>query len=297
MKTHKKFFVVGLIAIFISSTSFAQEKYPPYYKVAEVNGTIAEVTEQVSKLLTENGFEILGSYNPGNKSTLGVVAYTRKDLKDAVLKHKHRGGIASAMRVGLVQKGNKTTVSIVNPIYLFYAYLKENTDKMPVVKRFDKDVKSAFGKMGVLKGFGGNLEKKKLIKYRYMIGMQGYGNPAKLAEFSSFNKGVATIEANLRKKVGNTVEVYKIVDPSNQVAIFGVGLLDKKEGEAHFLPIIGEDHVAAMPYEIILQGKEATMLHGRFRIALNWPELTMGTFTKIIATPGNIEDFMEALCK
>ncbi len=93
------------------------------------------------------------------------------------------------------------------------------------------------------------------------------------------------------------MEVYKIVDPSNKVAIFGVGLLDKKEGEAHFLPIIGEDHVAAMPYEIILQGKEATMLHGRFRIALNWPELTMGTFTKIISTPGNIEDFMEALCK
>lgn len=254
--------------------------------------------DQVKNLLTENGFEVIGSYNPGNKNSLGVVAFTRKDLKDAVLKHKHRGGLAAGMRVGLVNKGGTTTVSIVNPMYIFYAYLKEHTDKMPVAKRFTDDVKSTFSKMGgTLTGFGGELESKKLIKYRYMVGMQGYGNPADLATFSSFSEGLSKIDANLKKKVGNTVEVYRIVDPSNQVAIFGVGLLDPDEGESHFLPIIGEDHVAAMPYEIILQGKEATMLHGRFRIALHWPELTMGTFTKIMSTPGNIEDFMKALCK
>jgi hypothetical protein len=37
------------------------------------------------------------------------------------------------------------------------------------------------------------------------------------------------------------------------------------------------------------------MLHGRFRIALHWPELTMGTFMKIMSTPGNIEEFMEGI--
>jgi hypothetical protein len=61
--------------------------------------------------------------------------------------------------------------------------------------------------------------------------------------------------------------------------------------EAKFLPIIGEKHIAAMPYEIILEDKEATMLHGRFRYALYCPELKMGTFTKIMSTPGNVEDF------
>ena len=45
-----------------------------------------------------------------------------------------------------------------------------------------------------------------------------------------------------------------------------------------------------MPYEIILQGKEVTMLAGKYRIALYWPELTMGTFMKIMSTPGDIED-------
>lgn len=75
-------------------------------------------------------------------------------------------------------------------------------------------------------------------------------------------------------------------------AYYRVATVDASDGESAFLPTIGAGHVAAMPYEIILQGKEATMLHGRYRIALHWPELGMGTFMKIMSTPGNIEDFM-----
>ena len=50
-----------------------------------------------------------------------------------------------------------------------------------------------------------------------------------------------------------------------------------------------------MPYEIILQGKTASILHGRYRIALHWPELTMGTFMKIMSTPGDIKNTMQGL--
>jgi hypothetical protein len=88
-----------------------------------------------------------------------------------------------------------------------------------------------------------------------------------------------------------------LVYPSEKVAVFGVGLENEEEGESHFLPIIGEAHAAALPYEIILQGKEATMLHGKYRLALHWPELTMGTFMKIMSTPGDIEDMLEELCQ
>jgi len=37
------------------------------------------------------------------------------------------------------------------------------------------------------------------------------------------------------------------------------------------------------------------MLHGRFRFALHWPELTMKTFTKIMSSPGDVKDALEAL--
>ena len=116
-------------------------------------------------------------------------------------------------------------------------------------------------------------------------------------EYSSFEEGLKIIENNLKAKKGQTTEVYKIVYPDKKIAVFGIGLRSKEDGEAVFLPIIGEDHVAAMPYEIILQGNTATMLHGKYRIALHWPELTMGTFMKIMSTPGDIEDTLEALCQ
>ena len=74
-----------------------------------------------------------------------------------------------------------------------------------------------------------------------------------------------------------------------------MGFHDEKKGESRFLSIIGEKHIAAMPYEVILQGNVATILHGRFRFALYWPELTMGTFTKIMSTPGDVEKFLKGL--
>ena len=87
--------------------------------------------------------------------------------------------------------------------------------------------------------------------------------------------------------------VYEQVFAGEKVAVFGIGLLDAEDGEAYFLPIIGEDQIAAMPYEIILQGNEVTMLHGKYRIALYWPEVTMGNFMRISSTPNDIKGFLK----
>ena len=88
-----------------------------------------------------------------------------------------------------------------------------------------------------------------------------------------------------------------MVYSKEKVAVFGVGLESADEGESNFLPKIGESHLAALPYEIILQDNKATMLHGKYRIALHWPELSMGTFMQIMSTPGDIEDALEAVCE
>ena len=127
--------------------------------------------------------------------------------------------------------------------------------------------------------------------------MPYFTDPVELNEYASFEEGLKTIEANLKAKKGNTIEVYKLVYPNKKVAVFGVGLQSAEKGEANFLHKIGESHAAALPYEIILQGNEATMLHGRYRIALHWPDLTMGTFMKIMSTPGDIKDALKAVCK
>lgn len=125
--------------------------------------------------------------------------------------------------------------------------------------------------------------------------MPYFTNPVELNEYTSFDEGLKIIEQNLKANKGGTQLVYKLVYPNEKVAVFGVGLLEVEEGEPRFMPIIGEDHLAALPYEMILQGKQLTMLHGKYRIALHWPELTMGTFMKIMSTPGDIKDTLEAL--
>jgi len=145
--------------------------------------------------------------------------------------------------------------------------------------------------------FGGTVNADKLKKYHYKIMMPYFSDPITLNEFSSFDEGLRIIEKNLKAQKGETKQVYKLLFKRNEVAVFGIGLKSQKDGEAYFLPKIGENHVAALPYEIILQGKTATMLHGKYRIALHWPELTMGTFMKIMSTPGNIKETLEGLCK
>jgi len=156
-------------------------------------------------------------------------------------------------------------------------------------------VKSIFKEFGTLENYGGEVKTKDLPGYHYMMMMPYYDDPDELKEFNSFEEGLEIIRKNLEKKKGNTYKVYEQVFLNKKIAVFGVALWDDETGEAHFLETVGEGHIANLPYEIILQDKTATMLAGKYRIALYWPELTMGTFMKIKSTPGEIEDTMEGL--
>ena len=125
--------------------------------------------------------------------------------------------------------------------------------------------------------------------------MPYFDDPIVLEEYDSFDKGVEFIRGKIAASGKDIQSVYEVVIPEKQMAVFGIGLLHPETGEGTFLPIIGERHIAAMPYEIILQGNEVSMLHGKYRFALYWPELTMGEFMKIMSTPGDVEDVMESI--
>jgi len=292
----KKLLTIGLLITFGFITASA---ISPYLKVASLSGSIPEASEKVTELLTTQGYEVLGQYQPGGNPDLFVVVYTSSKLKTLCKKSEDRGMLAAAMRVGFQKVDEKITVSILNPEYLFYAYFRELMEEdsfNSFAMEVSSEIKNSFVDLGTeVEPFGGDLSHKDLIKYKYMVGMPHFDEPVELAEFETFEKGLSIIQENLSNASGSTVKIYEIVDTGSQVAVFGVGLPDKEEGEAHFLPIVGESHVAAMPYEIILQGNQATMLHGRYRFALNWPELKMKTFTKIMSSPGDVEDAMKTL--
>lgn len=286
---------VALVGFALQSSS---QEIAPYIEIGKSKNSIQQVSEDVLTALRENSFTILGTYNPSNKNSLKVIVFTRPDIKNTVVKVADRGALAAAFKIGLVQKNDIVSISYTNPDYFFRAYLRDSYDQnKSAFDKFSKDLRTTFASVGNdFTPFGGALEADKLKKYHYKIMMPYFTDPVTLNEFSSFEEGLRVIEANLKAGKGETLQVYKILYTDEKVAVFGVGLRSKEDGEAHFLPIIGEDHIAAMPYEIILQGKTATMLHGKYRIALSWPDLTMGTFMKIMSTPGDIEDTLEGLC-
>lgn len=295
----KKLIVLSSLLLVLSSSSIYSQDISPYILVGETAETIENTENLVVEKMTAAGFEIIGQYHPENNQTLKVIVYTRKDLQDIALKVEDRGALAAALKIGLKSDGPGTSISYLNPEYLFQAYFMDAYDKHSSgLKKIADDVASTLSTLGDKNtGFGGSMTAEELREYHYKMMMPYFTDPVDLKEFSSFEQGVSTIEKNLKANKNGTKLVYILHFPEQQVAVFGIGLLDEEEGEKEFLPVIGESHLAALPYEIILQGKEATMLHGRYRLALHWPELTMGTFMKIRNTPGDIKDAFEAICE
>lgn len=291
----KRFFALGTVLLL---GTLLVAGISPYLRIAEMEGGIDEAKESVISVLKVNGYEILGQYRPGNNQDLFVIVFTNDKLTSFCKKSKDRGMLAAAMKLGFMKNESKIVISLLNPEYLFYAYFRKlmedasfKDDALSLSAAIKKDLKE-IGTMD--EEFGGDLTTDKLMNYKYMVGMPLFSKAVELGEFDSFEAGLSTIRKNLRAEKGGTVKVYELVDQQSKTAVFGVGLTDAEKGEAHFLPILGESHVAAMPYELILVSDKATMLHGRYRFALHWPELTKGN-PKIMSSPGDVAEAMEAL--
>lgn len=292
----KYFILFTLLTVALVNTANAKE-LAPYIKVGTSSETNDALSEKVIDVLKLKSFTVLGNYHPENNKNITVITFTRNDLKSTVIKVKDRGALAAVLKVALVTKNGITTISYTNPEYIFTAYLRDEYPKYStILTKISSDLKETLTSLGNnFTPFGGSVNSEKLKKYHYKIMMPYFTDPVELRKFGSFEEGLKIIEANLAKKKGQTSQVYKLIYTTEKVAVFGVGLENKQNGEAKFLPIIGQDHAAALPYEIILQNNVLTMLHGKYRIALHWPELTMGTFMKIMSTPGDIEETLKAL--
>lgn len=291
----KRLIIISILAALTLSLS----AIPPYYKMEVRSGTIGEMAEIVRAKISTGGFRIIGEYYPGDSDHLFVIAFTSERLIKLASEGPEQALLASVMKVGITHYDGKVTVSVINPEYLFNAYSASTIEISHIrsgVEDFKERVLTALYFEGTTpSGFGGDVSEKDLKKYRYMPAMPTFNKPVELNTFKSFNEGLKVIRTNLDSGKGKTEKVFEHIVLDKQVAIFGVGMYDQGKGESHFLSIIGEDHVAAMPYEIMLIGNRAIMLHGRYRFALHWPELKMTTFTKIMSSPGDVEDILKAL--
>jgi hypothetical protein len=277
----KRFFAVAVL-IFWAPMAMALS---PYFQGGKVTaGEVQSVLNQVESKLTKAGFNVVGKYMPSGLAGTGVLVVTDKNLLDTVRRLGGASIVGAPIRIGVKADGS---VSYMNLEYWLRAYFRK---QYPLA---DKTVKSTQAKLskalGAGKAFGGDVDRKDLADYQYMFGMEGFESDKNvLLEHLAFEDAVKTIQDNLARGVGKTSKVYEIIMPDKQIAVFGVAMNDPKEGEGWWVKTAGVDNIAALPYEIYVVNNKAGHLFARFRIALGWPAVGMGSFMRIVEAPSII---------
>jgi len=293
-----QFFLPIMMVLFFNDL-YAQTLRP--YILGAVSGeTIEKVKSDLVTNLEAEGIDVLGGYMPAEDADRWVMVFSSDDLIQAVKKVRGQTGFAAALRIGLTKEGDQTLISYTNPAYWGTAYYRDD------YKHVEENYNSLSSKLEIVmkksgeyngKDFGSEdgIEVDDLKKYRYMIGMPRFDDPVELRQFSSFEAAVSKIETNLKNGVDNVSLIYSIEIPGEDFKLYGFRL-SGEDGESKFLPKIDisePKHTASLPYEMLVMGGQVIMLHGRYRIALSFPDLKMVTFTKIMSTPGDIRNMLE----
>ncbi|WP_296657539.1 MULTISPECIES: hypothetical protein [unclassified Thiobacillus] len=277
--------------LFVFSTSVWA--ISPYLQGDSVKGgnVQAAATAVESKLKT-GGFKVVGKYFPKTLAGYGVVIATDEAMLDEVGSVGGNAILGAAIRVGVTADGS---VAYTNPDYWYRAYFRKAfAKKEDAVKALQARLQDA---LGAGKGLGGDESASSLANYRYMIGMERLDSPKnKLAEYGSFAEALKTVRDNLAKGVGKTAKIYEVVMPNRKLAVFGVAMNDGENSDGDWIKKIDmQNNIAGLPYEIYVVDKEVESPHGRFRIALAFPDVGMGQFMRISSLPNTILETMSAV--
>lgn len=293
----------GLLAVFVLAGLLASPvvsaksvRYKPFVLAYQGSGDIDSKKAEVTGALESAGFDVVGEYTPYADTTILVI--TSEELKKKAVKNKG-GAYSAAQRVSIVKRNGELQVAYTNPVYMAHAYRMK--DDM-------QDVSDALAKaIGRIKEFGSRrgLKKRKLRKYHYTFGMEYFDEPYELGEFSSHAAAVKAVENGLAAGKGGVTKVARIDMPGQ--TLFSVALQSKTDKYANDKYVMGIidfgklSGAAHLPYEILVKGNEVFALHARFRIAMDFPDLSMmgeKSFMKIMESPAAYEKaFLEVTGK
>jgi uncharacterized protein (DUF302 family) len=291
---------VLLSAVFLfSAAAVAADdvKLKPFVLASTEAGTVAEKSAQVKTALTTAGFAVVGEYAPYEGANIVIV--TSDELKKNAAASEF-GGYGAVQRVSVTAAGNAVQVSYTNPVYMAQVYRMEG-DLAGVSAALEKA-------LGRVEEFGAKgLTAKQARKYHYTIGMEYFDEPSVLAEYGSYEEAVQAVDAKLANNQNGVSKVYRVDVPGKQETVFGVGLKgsdDSKAMDDKF--IMGEidfrdmKSTAHLPYEVLVSGNKVYALYARFRIAINFPDLSMmgkNSFMNIMKAPEAIRKALQNTVK
>ncbi len=300
----KKIFSILLISAVVAlaapagASDKSDHKMLPFVLASSSAGDLKAVVADVTGKLKGAGFEIAGTYSPFPSAT--IIAVTNDALKAAVAKSQF-GGYGAAQRVSVTAIKGKIQVAYTNPTYMASAY--RMNDKLISTHAM---LAKALGKG---KEYGPDedeaMNDADLREYQYMFGMEDFTDHFLRAEHASYKAAVDTVEKNLTKGVSGVTKVYRIDIPGKDETVFGVAMKGKTEklkdqddkylmSEIDFKDIRSTAH---LPYELLVSGKKVYSQSARFRIAINFPDLSMmgsNSFMNIMGAPDAIKKALTA---
>lgn len=279
-----------LVALTALPAAAADVAMKPFVLAAREAGDPAALAAAAVPKLEAAGFQVAGSYQPYPGATVLVVT---SGILKAAAAAVPGASYAAAQRVTFTKVGDEVQVAFTNPAYMQHAY-RMRTDLGGVGRKLA-------GALGQLEEYGpkDGQTAKSLKGYHYMIGMPYFDDPVEIASFGGHAAAVAAVEAGLAAGRGGARQVYRIDIPGTEDTLFGVALSEGCSGDAFlmkeidFKPLRSTGH---LPYEVLVTGGKVVALHAKFRIAVNFPDLSMmgaHSFMGIRCAPDAIEDALK----
>ena len=260
----------------------------PFVLASKSAGTVAEKSAQVKTALAAAGFVVAGEYAPYPGADIIIV--TNDELKKNAAASEF-GGYGAVQRVSVTEAGKEIQVSYTNPVYMANVYRMQGD-----LSGVAASLATALGKVEEFGAQG--MTAKQARKYHYTIGMEYFDEPSVLAEYGSYQEAVQAVDAKLASNKNGVSKVYRVDVPGKLESVFGVAL--KGSGDGKYMDdqyIMNEidfrdvKSTAHLPYEVLVSGNKVYALYARFRIAINFPDLSMmgkNSFMNIMKAPETI---------
>lgn len=266
----------------------------PFVLASKGPGKMEEKIMATKKALTDNGFTIAGEYAPYPNADIIVV--TNDALKKNAAQSDN-GGFGAIQRVALTRVNGEIQVSYTNPVYMADVYRMQG-DLSDVSAQLEK----ALGKVQEFGAAG--LTAHKLRKYHYMIGMEYFDEPSQLAHYGSHQEALDAVEKGLAAGKYGVTKVYRVDVPGTEQSVFGVAMKGsgddgKYMDDKYIMGVIDFGKLkstAHLPYEVLVNGSDVLALYARFRIAIDFPDLSMmgaNSFMKIMDSPEAIRHALQ----
>lgn len=278
-----------LAALFLTLAAFAAqaaEPLKPFVLARTATGELSDIAGEVKSALQAAGFEVVGEYSP--YETTRIVGFTNAAMQRNAAQSDF-GAFGAVARVVVSQAGDGIQVAYTHPSYMAHVYRMDG-DLADVTRQLAQA-------LGNQQAFGPDkgLTPEQLRKYHYKWLMPYFTNRLELASYPSQERALEAVEKGLAEKRGGVSKVWRVDLPGKSETVFGVNMTEGCSGDQYLMERIDFKELKSaghLPYEMVVSEGTVYALPAEFRIAINFPDLSMvgsNSFASIMCAPNAIE--------